>query len=129
MVCEVLMSVYKTHTAKHNLIDNNYLNIFKILKRVLINTGASKLIIKRSYVPNNTCNTNKKVSNTYWRKNGGNFLTSHNMPLTFVFPEFCPMKEITYDFAVDETPGSTYDAIIRCDLLHTLGMDVLFSKR
>ena len=53
MVCEVLISVCKTCTATDNLIDNNYLTIFKILKRVLINTGVSKSIIKRSCVPNN----------------------------------------------------------------------------
>ena len=70
----------------------------------------------------------EKANNTYWRTNGGNFLTSHKIPLTFVFAEFCPTKEIMHDFAVDETSSSIYDVIIMRDLLHTLGMDSLFSK-
>ena len=78
---------------------------------------------------NNIYNANKKVSNTYWCTNGGNFLTLYKVPLTFVFLEFCLTKEITHDFAVDETSSLTYNIIITHDLLHTLGMDVLSSKQ
>ena len=65
IVCEVFMSVFKTTPGINNLVNNNYLSIFKLLKRILIDTGASKSIIKCSYMSSNIYNANKKVSNIY----------------------------------------------------------------
>ena len=63
MVCEVFMPTCKIYTGTDNLVNNIYLSIFKILKRVLISISTLKLIIKRSCVLKNIYNTNKKVSN------------------------------------------------------------------
>ena len=59
------ISVYKTTTGIDNLVNNNYLKTFKFLKYILIDTSASKSIIKHSCIPNNVYNVKNKVSNTY----------------------------------------------------------------
>ena len=73
------MSVFKTTPGINNLVNNNYLSIFKLLKRVLIDTSASKSAIKHSCMPNNIYNANKKISNIYWKINSSNFLMSHKV--------------------------------------------------
>ena len=40
MVCEIFMSICKTNKGIDKLVDNNYLDVFLLLKRVLINTGT-----------------------------------------------------------------------------------------
>ena len=71
----------------------------------------------------------KKRATTNWRTNGGKFTTNLEVQLPFHMPEFCPTKEITHFFAVDETDNdSTYDAIIGRDLICNLQIDILFSK-
>ena len=61
--------------------------------------------------------------------NSGNFLTSHKVPLTFASLEFCLTKEITHDFAINETSSSSNcETIVGRDLLQSLGIDILFSK-
>ena len=71
----------------------------------------------------------KKRVTTNWRTNGGEFTTNLEVQLPFHMPEFCPTKEITHFFAVDETDNdSTYDAIIGRDLICNLQIDILFSK-
>jgi len=63
-----------------------------------------------------------------WKKNGGPFVTKHELELRFVFPEFAPSKEITWTVAVDESETRpTYDMIIGRDLQKSLGMDILWS--
>ena len=52
MVCEVFISICKTTTGIDNLVNNNYLSIYKLLKYVLIDTSTTKSVIKRSYVSN-----------------------------------------------------------------------------
>ena len=111
------ISVYKTTTGIDNLVNNNYLKTFKFLKYILIDTSASKSIIKHSCIPNNVYYANKKVSNTYWQTNSSNLLISHKVPLIFVFLEFCLIKEIMHNFAINETSTLNYKIIIRYNLL------------
>ena len=111
-----------------NLVNNNYLETFLLLKHVLIDTGTSKSIIKYSHMPNNIYNAKNKISNTYWQVNISNFLILYKVPLIFMFLEFCPTKESTYNFTISKMLSSNYDAIIRHDLLQALGIDILFSK-
>ena len=47
MVYEIFISVCKSDKGMDNLINNNYLDIFLLLKCILIDTSASKSIIKR----------------------------------------------------------------------------------
>ena len=75
------------------------------------------------------CLYHKRKSSILWNTNRDKFNTSYEVDLTFKLPEFCPSKEITHSFAVDETENEhTYDVILGRDLLTQLGMDILCSK-
>ena len=105
------------------------INKYLILKRVLIDTGASKSIIKKKNVPVALLNKNKRKASVEWSTNGGKFNAAYEVDSPFMLPEFCPSKEITHTFAVDETENdSKYDAIIGRDLISLLKMDILYSK-
>jgi hypothetical protein len=96
------------------------------LTRVLIDTGCSKTLIKRKYIPSELEGT-KKSSPTLWNTNGGKFATKYEIPLTIILPEFSSSMEVQWSCAIDENPDSTYDMIIGRDLQSALKMDISFS--
>ena len=74
------------------------------MKHALNNTSGSKLVIKGHCVLlGNISFEITFTSNTYyWHTNSDNFLTSHKVPLTFMFPDFVRRKKlITHEFAVN----------------------------
>jgi hypothetical protein len=61
--------------------------------------------------------------------NSRNFITKHDVPLTFSLIDFAPSREIECVVAVDETDSqSLYNMIIGQDLQQAMGMDILFSS-
>jgi len=66
IVCKNFISICELDKRMDNLIDNNYLDVFLLLKFILIDTSVSKSIIKQHCMPNNVHNAKKKVSNTNW---------------------------------------------------------------
>jgi hypothetical protein len=92
----------------------------------LIDTGCSKTLIKKQYVPNGLSNAKKAMPIT-WSTKGRKFNTHYEVPLTIVLPEFSSSMEVQWSCAIDETPNSTYDMILGRDLQSALRMDILFS--
>ena len=56
MGSEVFIHVCKTTASIDNLVNNNYLEIFLLLRHVLKDNSTSKSVIKYSCVPNNIYN-------------------------------------------------------------------------
>jgi hypothetical protein len=89
------------------------------LTRVLIDTGCSKTLIKKQYVPNGLRNAKKALPIT-WSTNGGKFNTRYEVPLTIVLQEILSSMEVQWLCAIDENPNSTYDMILGRDLQSAL---------
>jgi hypothetical protein len=85
------------------------------LTRVLVDTGCSKTLIKKQYIPNGLEGARKAVPNT-WNTNGGQFSTRYEVPLTIILPEFSSSMEVQWSCAIDENPNSTYDMILGRDI-------------
>ena len=96
------------------------------LTRVLIDTGCSKTLIKKKFVPEGLKQT-RKIVPIIWSTNGGKFNTRYEVPLTIVLPEFSSSMEVQWSCAIDENPDSTYDMILGRDIQSALRMDILFS--
>jgi hypothetical protein len=96
------------------------------LTHVLSDTGCSKTLIKKQYVPNGLSNAKKAMPIT-WSPNSGKFNARYEVPLTIVLPEFSSSMEVQWSCAIDENPNSTYDMILGRDLQSALRMDILFS--
>ena len=71
-----------------------------------------------------------KERETKWTTKAGNFQTSRKCLATFTLPAFHEHREISWNCYVDESPASSckYDMIIGRDLMHEVGIDILFSK-
>ena len=51
LVSKVILSICNHDNSADNLTNSNYLNLFNLLKRAIIDTSASKSIIKKKCVP------------------------------------------------------------------------------
>ena len=71
IVFEVNIAVYKL--ANNNISSKNYLEMFKLLKCILIDTGCSKSLIKWVSILHGLHNKNCKPKSTIWWTNGGYF--------------------------------------------------------
>jgi hypothetical protein len=72
-----------------------------------------------------------KETKTKWTTKAGKFSTTRKCELSFTLPAFHAHREITWNCYVDESStkeSCRYDMIIGRDLLHEIGMDILFSK-
>jgi hypothetical protein len=66
---------------------------------------------------------------TDWTTKAGSFKTDHKVACQFTLPEFHQGKDISWNMNVDVSDArlNSYDLIIGRDLLHELGIDLLFS--
>jgi hypothetical protein len=64
-----------------------------------------------------------------WTTKAGTFKTDRKVKCQFTLPEFHEGKDISWSMYVDESDArlNSYDMIIGRDLLHELGIDLLFS--
>ena len=71
-----------------------------------------------------------KDKKTKWTTKAGKFSTSRKCNILFTLPAFHEHREITWNCYVDESNDKSccYDMIIGRDILHHIGMDLLFSK-
>ena len=95
--------------------------------RVLLDSGCSGTLVNRSFVKKLAKTTTSKSN---WTTKAGSFSTNRKVTCAFTMPEFDQGKDITWDMYVDESDYrlNSYDMIIGRDLLHELGIDLLFSK-
>ena len=88
------MSIYRTvdsfdnaNDAEISLTDDiNCMNQFALLKRVLIDTGASKYVIKKKNVALSLLNNHKRKSSVEWSTKGGKLNTAYEVDLPIIIP-------------------------------------------
>ena len=93
--------------------------------RVLFDSGCGATLINKSLTKKLISTMDKQ---TKWSTKGGEFKTSSKCKVKFSLPAFHQKREIQWNCYVDETPieNCKYDMIIGRDLLHEVGIDLLF---
>ena len=94
--------------------------------RVLLDSGCGGTLVNKSFVHKYK---KTKTSATKWTTKAGTFETNRKVKCQFVLPEFHEGKDINWTMFVDESDRrlNSYDMIIGRDLLHELGIDLMFS--
>ena len=94
--------------------------------RVLLDSGCGGTLVNKSFVHKYE---KTKTSATKWTTKAGTFETNRKVKCQFVLPEFHEGKDINWTMFVDESDRrlNSYDMIIGRDLLHELGIDLMFS--
>ena len=94
--------------------------------RVLLDSGCEATLVNRHFV---TKLQKTATKSTKWTTKAGSFETKRKVKAQFTLPEFHSGKDINWTMFVDETDHrlNRYDMIIGRDLLHELGIDLLFS--
>ena len=99
---------------------NKYENL-----RVLLDSGCSHSLILSKFCK--IKNKNKKVRK--YSTGSGTLTTTHEAEVQFTLSEFSTSKIITSKFSTIEDDVVGYDMVIGRDLMTTLNMDLLFSKK
>ena len=95
--------------------------------RILLDSGCGATLINQSLLGDLKTKKDKK---TKWTTKAGKFSTTKKCKVAFTLPAFHQHREIKWDCFVDESSpeSSHYDMIIGRDLMHEIGMDIIFSK-
>jgi hypothetical protein len=95
--------------------------------RVLLDSGCGGTLVNRSFAKKYQKTTLSKSTN--WTTKAGTFKTDRKVKCQFTLPEFHEGKDISWNMYVNESDArlNSYDMIIGRDLLHELGIDLLFS--
>jgi len=94
--------------------------------RVLFDSGCGGTLVNKDFVKNLTKIKDKE---TKWTTKAGGFKTSEKCKIKFTLPAFYESKIVCCTAYVDESSSKAncYDIIIGRDLLHSLGINLLFS--
>ena len=92
--------------------------------KILFDSGCAATLVNE-LVSNLRQTRDKK---TKWRTKAGKFTTTNKCNITFNLPAFYEHREITWNCYVDNTNNnlSQYDLIIGRDLMHEIGINILF---
>jgi hypothetical protein len=95
--------------------------------RVLLDSGCGGTLVNRSFVKK--YNKTLTKSTNWTTKKAGTFKTDRTVKCQFTLPEFHEGKDISWNMYVHESDArlKSFDMIIGRDLLHELGIDLLFS--
>ena len=101
--------------------------------RALLDSGCTKSIILKSFTSPKARTQLSREDCCRYETYGGHFTSSSIASVAFKLIEFNKNKDllINYKFQVDKvnkTKDSRYDMIIGNDILHELGIDLLFSE-
>ena len=93
--------------------------------RVLFDSGCGATLINKKYVRHWKKSRDKS---TKWSTKAGSFKTKRKCEIEFTLPAFHANRDITCNAYVDEShhESSHYDIIIGRDLMHSLGINLLF---
>jgi hypothetical protein len=93
--------------------------------RVLFDSGCGATLINKKFVRHWKKTESKS---TMWSTKGGSFKTKRKYEIEFTLPAFHENRKITCSAYVDEShhESSNFDIIIGRDLLHSLGINLLF---
>ena len=91
----------------------------------LFASGCAATLVNHELVKDLKQSRDKK---TRWRTKAGKFTTSNKCNITFKLPAFYEHREITWNCYVDTTNTNicNYDLIIGRDLMHEIGINILF---
>jgi len=94
--------------------------------RVLFDSGCSATLINRKFVKHWIKTEDKSVK---WATKAGSFSTKRRCNIEFTLPAFHENRNITCTAYVDESHHDlcSYDMIIGRDLMHSLGINLLFN--
>ena len=97
----------------------------KQILRVLFDSGCGATLINKKFVRHWK---KSRDSSTKWATKAGSFKTKRKCDIEFTLPAFHENRNITCNAYVDEShhESSNYDIIIGRDLLHSLGINLLF---
>jgi len=95
--------------------------------KILFDSGCGATLVNESFCTKLKQKVDKK---TKWKTKAGSFSTTKRCNVSFTLPAFHEHREITWNCYVDETDSKSckYDMIIGRDLMHEIGIDILFSK-
>ena len=95
--------------------------------RVLFDSGCSATLLNKRFVRNWKKTAQKS---TKWSTKAGSFKTKHRCEVDFTLPAFHENRNITCNVYVDEShhASSSYDMIIGRELMHSLGINLLFDS-
>ena len=70
------------------------------------------------------------ATQTNWKTKNGSFKTNKKCNITFMLPAFHKHRDITWNVHVDDSPAESVrcNMIIGRDLMHEIGMDILFQE-
>jgi transposase InsO family protein len=93
--------------------------------RVLFDSGCSATLINRAVLKNWKKTKGKTIK---WSTKAGSFKTKRLCDIEFTLPAFYENRKISCTAYVDETPQGnvSYDMIIGRDVMHNLGINLLF---
>ena len=93
--------------------------------RVLFDSGCGATLINKKFVRHWK---KSRDQSTKWSTTAGSFKTTRKCKIEFTLPAFHANRNITCEAYVDESAheDSHYDIIIGRDLLHSLGINLLF---
>ena len=96
--------------------------------RVLFDSGCAATLINHKFTKHLR---EKAVSTTKWKTKAGKFETNKRCKINFTLPKFHENREIEWKAYVEESDVKTsrYDMIIGRDLMHEIGIDLLFSEQ
>ena len=95
--------------------------------RVLFDSGCSATLVNKKFLRNWE---KKPVKDIKWSTKAGSFTTKRKCKLEFSLPAFHENKIISCTAYVDESheAAGSYDMIIGRDLMHSLGINLLFDS-
>ena len=95
--------------------------------RVLFDSGCSATLLNKEYCRSWVKTKLKPIS---WSTKAGSFKTKRSCDIEFTLPAFHENRKISCTAFVDESHHSlcNYDMIIGRDLMHSLGIDLLFGS-
>ena len=93
--------------------------------RVLFDSGCSATLINKAFLKNWKKKHGKTIK---WATKAGKFKTERECDIEFTLPAFHENRNISCTAYVDESPQASvhYDMIIGRDLMHSLGINLLF---
>jgi hypothetical protein len=93
--------------------------------RVLFDSGCSATLINKKFVKHWT---KKALKTIKWSTKAGSFKTKRSCDIEFTLPAFHENRKITCNAYADEShqESCNFDMIIGTDIMHSLGINLLF---
>ncbi len=92
----------------------------------LLDSGASSSIVQKSLINEEDV---EQTTKTVWSTANGKFTTGETVKLAFTLPEINEQRVVHFKVHIADDILTSYDMIIRCDILTCLGLQLDFDSR